>query len=109
MTRISDRLLVQRVDHLIVIMDETTGAEVEFPVEEAPAVAGALRYLAAPGGLTLEEARNHIGDAVSYCPYAGAAPEHGVIEGVGQVLVFVRYGTERLAKGTQASDLTLLA
>jgi hypothetical protein len=30
MTRISDRLLVQRVDDLLVIMDQSSGAEIVF-------------------------------------------------------------------------------
>jgi hypothetical protein len=46
MTRISDRLLVQRVDHLIVIIDESAGTEIEFPVNLTPMVLRALAYLA---------------------------------------------------------------
>lgn len=46
MTRISDRLLVQRVDQLIVIIDEHAGTEIEFPVKLTPMVLRALAYLA---------------------------------------------------------------
>lgn len=48
MSRITDRLLVQRVDEEIVIMDEVTGAEVTFPVLVTNNVISALTYLADP-------------------------------------------------------------
>lgn len=46
MARISDTLLVQRVDDRIVVMDESTGAEVVFPVAVTQRVRDALGYLA---------------------------------------------------------------
>jgi hypothetical protein len=46
MARISDRLLIQRVDHLIVIVDEHAGQEIEFPVTLTPMVLRVLAYLA---------------------------------------------------------------
>lgn len=61
--------------------------------------------------MTLDEARDHIGDAVVYRP-PGAAPgdreERGVITGTGN-LVFVRYGDNPQAQATYPADLTLLA
>jgi hypothetical protein len=44
-TRISDRHLVQRVDDVIVIIDESTGEEVQVPVLVAAGVAAAITYL----------------------------------------------------------------
>ena len=52
MTRITDRLLVQRVDDQIVVLDESAGAEVAFPLEVLPEVLSALTYL---GGAFYEE------------------------------------------------------
>jgi hypothetical protein len=46
MTRVSDRLLIQRVDHLIVIIDEHAGQEIEFPVTLTREVLRVLAYLA---------------------------------------------------------------
>jgi len=49
MARITNNLLVQRADDLIVLIDEFTGEEVAFPVTLAPNVVGAIQYLIAPG------------------------------------------------------------
>ena len=53
MSRITDRLLVQRTDTQIVFMDETTGAEVTFPVEATANVIAALQYLVNPEGAVM--------------------------------------------------------
>jgi hypothetical protein len=45
MARITDRLLVQRVDGLIVLIDESSGEEVTVPVEVVPNVIEAMKYL----------------------------------------------------------------
>ena len=45
MARINDRLLVQRVDDLMVVMDDSTGAEITFPVTDTVNVVRALAYL----------------------------------------------------------------
>lgn len=45
MARITDRLVVQRVDGQIVVMDDSSGAEIVFPVEVVPNVLAALNYL----------------------------------------------------------------
>lgn len=45
MTRIGDSLLVQRVDDRIVMLDDSTGDEVVFPVDYAEFVVRALMYL----------------------------------------------------------------
>lgn len=45
MTRISDSLLVQRVDDLLVILDESTGAEITVPVELGNRLTVAINYL----------------------------------------------------------------
>jgi hypothetical protein len=49
MTRISDRLLVQRVDDQIVIVNESSGEEITFPVEQGQRVIDALDYLIRAG------------------------------------------------------------
>ena len=45
MARITETLLVQRVDGQILVMDDSTGDEVLFPVEATPNVIAALQYL----------------------------------------------------------------
>ena len=45
MTRISRALLVQRVDDLIVFRNESTGAEIEVPIDDAAAVIRTVAYL----------------------------------------------------------------
>jgi hypothetical protein len=50
MTRITDRFVVQRVDGMLVFVDDSTGAEVTLPVEHTALLIGALRYLADPEG-----------------------------------------------------------
>jgi hypothetical protein len=57
--------------------------------------------------MTLDEARGYVGRAVVY-QTAGNEPEYGVIAGVGEAHVFVRYGRDELAKATDPADLTLL-
>jgi hypothetical protein len=58
--------------------------------------------------MTLDEARDHIGDGVVYIT-GHAPPEDGVITGVSASLAFVRYRDGLHAKGTNPADLTLLA
>lgn len=58
--------------------------------------------------MTLEDAREHIGDGVVYTPAHGAR-EDGVITGVSSVYVFVHYAGDRGSKATYPEDLTLLA
>jgi len=48
-TRITDRLVVQLADDVVVVMDETTGAEVTFPLTVAPGVARTLDYFTEVG------------------------------------------------------------
>jgi hypothetical protein len=57
--------------------------------------------------MTLDEARDHIGDGVTYYP-AGQPIEDGVIVGVSSTMVFVRYRGDQTAKATRPEDLTLL-
>lgn len=45
MTRINARLLVQRVDNLIVIVDENVNREVAWHVDDSPAIIQAIAYL----------------------------------------------------------------
>lgn len=61
--------------------------------------------------MTLDEARQHIGDGVVYDPYAPELdePEEGVITSVNDHYVFVRYGADKGSKATAADRLTLLA
>lgn len=58
--------------------------------------------------MTLEEAREHIGEGVVYIAPHGTR-EDGVITGVSSQVVFVRYAGDHAPKGTYAADLTLLA
>lgn len=58
--------------------------------------------------MTLDEARNHIGDGVVYST-GFSPPEDGVITGVSASMVFVQYAGDLHAKGTDPADLTLLA
>lgn len=55
MSRITDRLLVQRVDEQMVVMDDVTGAEITFPVDVVPNVIAAMVYLSSPDGEWLVE------------------------------------------------------
>lgn len=57
--------------------------------------------------MTLDEARQHIGNAVVYYVDDGLA-EQGVITSVNEVYVFVRYGSDMHSKATRAEDLTPL-
>ena len=60
--------------------------------------------------LTLDEARENIGNNVTYTPYEGcdhSQLEYGVITSVNDTYVFVRYGTDRISKATAAEYLKL--
>ena len=61
--------------------------------------------------MTLDEARNHIGNGVIYVPSGSSADaaEEGTITSVGERWVFVRYGSSRTSAATDPADLTLLA
>jgi hypothetical protein len=64
--------------------------------------------------VTLDEAREHIGDKVVYCPPGpSSAPrpqrrEEGVITSVSASWVFVRYGADYGSKATDPRDVSLL-
>jgi hypothetical protein len=58
--------------------------------------------------MTLDEARDHIGEAVAYHP-AGGEPEHGTIAAASTVYVFVQYPGVRGTMATYPEDLTLTA
>ena len=58
--------------------------------------------------MTLDEARDAIGQSVVYArPYG--AREDGVITSVSSRFVFVRYGATVYGKATAAADLTFLS
>jgi hypothetical protein len=57
--------------------------------------------------MTLDEARAAIGQSVGYLPRFGPV-ETGVITGVSDRYVFVRYGAQETSKATRAEDLRLL-
>lgn len=61
--------------------------------------------------MTLDEAREHIGDAVVYHPYAPDLDpvEQGVITSVNDRYVFVRYGSQVMSAATAPELLTPLA
>jgi len=56
--------------------------------------------------VTLDEARDHIGDSVVYTP-TGRLAENGVITGVSRTVVFVKYDGDPNSKGTRPEDLAL--
>jgi hypothetical protein len=56
--------------------------------------------------MTLDEARDRVGDAVAYHP-AGGEPERGTITAASTVYVFVQYPGERGVRATHPEDLTL--
>jgi hypothetical protein len=58
--------------------------------------------------MTLDEARDHIGDKVVYRPTVGAL-EDGVITSVSSLMAFVRYGDEGTPQATRPGDLELMA
>lgn len=58
--------------------------------------------------MTIDEARDHVGDGVIYYPCGGPA-EDGVITSVNDHYVFVRYTGDRHSKATRPADLLLLA
>lgn len=58
--------------------------------------------------MTLDEARDNIGEAVAYHP-AGSEPEYGTITAASTVYVFVQYPGERGTRATYPEDLTLIA
>ncbi len=57
--------------------------------------------------MRLDEARAHVGEAVTYRP-AGGEPERGTIAGASSVYVFVQYCGERGVSSTYPEDLTLV-
>ena len=61
--------------------------------------------------MTLDEARNHIGHAVTYTPPGYREPaadeEEGQITSVSDVFVFVRYGRDYHSKATAPEYLRL--
>jgi hypothetical protein len=58
--------------------------------------------------MTLDEARQNIGNSVTYTPFEGSTEkEYGVITSVNDRYVFVRYGTDIQSKATRAEDLEL--
>lgn len=58
--------------------------------------------------MTLDEARANIGNGVVYTPAHGFAAEQGVITGVSEEWVFVRYGISG-SKATDPAALSLLS
>ena len=60
--------------------------------------------------MTLDEAREHIGDGVVYRPNGGQYPtaEDGTITSVNERWVFVRYAGDSGSKATAPADLSLL-
>lgn len=58
--------------------------------------------------MTLDEARDHIGEGVVYTP-CGCRREEGVITSVRAPYVFVQYGYEQHSTATHPAYLTLMA
>ncbi len=59
--------------------------------------------------MTLNEARKHVGAGVVYRPHPDAQAEDGIITGVSDRWVFVRYAGDIGAKATDPGQLQLLA
>lgn len=57
--------------------------------------------------MTLDEARDHIGEKVVYRSEGGDRKEEGVIAAVSSVYAFVQYGEQRGVMATHPEDLTL--
>lgn len=57
--------------------------------------------------MTLEQARQHVGERVRYTPRAGKI-EYGEIRNVGEIYVFVRYGGQEYGTATSPEDLELV-
>lgn len=57
--------------------------------------------------MTIDEAREHIGEVVAYRPFADSI-EQGVITGTSGQFVFVRYGSDVSGKATLPELLTLV-
>jgi hypothetical protein len=58
--------------------------------------------------MTLDEARDSIGESVVYLPDHGGPAEDGVITGVSSSVVFVRYRHQHPTAGGQATSAHLL-
>jgi hypothetical protein len=54
-TRINDRLVIQRVETQIVLVDDSSGHETLIPMEQVPAVIATLAYLIGDDLLPLHE------------------------------------------------------
>ena len=59
--------------------------------------------------MTIDEAREHIGEAVVYTALDPVSQEDGVITSVANTIVFVRYTGDHHSKATYPRDLDLLA
>ena len=58
--------------------------------------------------MTLEEARNRIGEMVVYTPFEGCSKDQleiGYITSVNDKYVFVRYGSRQNSQATRPEDL----
>lgn len=58
--------------------------------------------------MTLEEARQHIGAAVMFRGGASSEDEPGIITGVNNRYIFVRYGRDEYGKATRPENLELV-
>ena len=63
--------------------------------------------------MTLDEAREHVGDGVAYRPRPhrpwADPPEEGTITSANDSYVFVRYGSQQTSAATNPADLELLS
>ena len=60
--------------------------------------------------MTIEQAKNNIGNRVTYIPYEGcdvSQYEFGIITSVNDSYVFVRYGSNLHSQATNPCDLRL--
>jgi hypothetical protein len=57
--------------------------------------------------MTIDEARNHVGELVIYRPKWDTFTEEGVITSVNDSFIFVRYSESQTSQATYPDDLTL--
>jgi len=68
MSRITDRFVVQRVDALLVFMDDSTGTEITVPVAATPQIVAALSYLATEDVALAAAVGSTVGDVMALRP-----------------------------------------
>lgn len=97
MTRISDDVVVQRVDDLIVVVQDSTGQEIALPVDVARRMVAAVEYLLGGDGVTVARVVGRlspqpplVGDTVRYRDPDGEGDITGQVMESGPAHVLIR-------------------